>query len=142
LPGLPGLIVDTSLKDQFSLIPETDIPFSYVVAYGSNQYCKLATAAGDKICGLAAYDATAPSQVISALVPSYYGYHANEWAVRILRVGRMWALPNTPVNRGDAATFDATGALGAGGLLPLHGAVWMTEASVGDLAIVQINLNQ
>jgi hypothetical protein len=142
LPGLPGMIVDTSLKDQFSLVPETDIPFSFVVAYGSDDYCKLATGVADKVVGVALYDATAPTQVISALSAGYYGYRAYEWAVRILRVGRMWALPASAVSRGEAATFDNTGALRGAGGNPISGAVWMSDASIGDLAIVQFNLYQ
>jgi hypothetical protein len=140
LPGLPGMIVDTSLKDQYSLVPETDIPFSFVVAYGSDDYCKLATGAADKVVGIALYDSTAPTQVISALSAGYYGYRAYEWAVRILRVGRMWALPGSAVARGDAVSFDATGALGGPGGTALPGASWMSDASVGDLAVIQINL--
>jgi hypothetical protein len=140
LPGLPGMIVDTSLKDQYSLVPETDIPFSFVVAYGSDDYCKLATGVADKVVGIALYDATAPTQVVSALSAGYYGYRAYEWAVRILRVGRMWALPGSAVARGDLVSFDATGALGGPGGTPLPGASWMSDASVGDLAVIQINL--
>lgn len=138
--GLPGMIVDTGIKDQVSLVAETDIPFGFAVADGDTGtgYCKLATGGTDHIRGIAVRDWTSGVVTMGGGLTGYKAWH---WDTGILRVGRIWAQPTTAVKRGDPVGFDGTGALKTGGTA-IAGAYWDTDAKANQLAVVQINLNK
>jgi hypothetical protein len=137
-PGFPGMIVDTGLKDVISAVPETDIAFACAVAAGAKSgFCKLATAGGDYILGIAVASFTAGW--VDPVTGTQTAYKANSGSCSILRVGRIWAIPATAVKVGDPVGFDANGVLGAAGMTSVPGAVWATDAAANELAVVQIN---
>jgi hypothetical protein len=140
VPGFPGKIVDTGIKDVISLVPETDIPFACAVADGAkNGYCKLATAAGDHVVGIALNEWTA--SYADPVTGQLVGYRAGQWSCSVLRVGRVWAMAPVAVKRGDPVTVGADGVLGGTGGPSIPGCVWATDAAAEEMAVVQINKN-
>jgi hypothetical protein len=143
LPGLPGLIIDTGIKDEISRIPETNIPFGFAVADGATNagFCKLASATTDHVIGISVLDFTCFLTTIWG-TSAFYGYSTNAWSCRVLRVGRIWALPTTAVTRGAPVGFAADGSLSTGGTA-IKGAYWASDTpAANQLAAIQINLNQ
>lgn len=148
LPGLPGMLADKGPNNKLSAVPETDVPFGRFVMIGvsGDGYCRLAdpaVVAAQPIIGIAMRDMTSAGGTINLFGPQVDGFLANQYAIPIIRSGRVWMLANTRVIVGQSVTCREGGTAGAqpvaGGTL-VGGCRWRTSAPAGMLAILEVNI--
>lgn len=151
--GVAGLLADASgspKKTATYINPDDEIPFGRAVAKDSatDSACKLPDGAGVDIVGIAVRDSATEESDATA-----ENAYATESAVAVLRRGRIYVVVEEAVTPDDAVfvRHTANGLLTSlgifrtdndgGNALEITSARYVTSAGLGELAIVDINLD-
>jgi len=124
--GYPGMIATTNARDAFTHTIETSAA-GFGLAMGQGAADRGAVLGGAAFIGLTIADKSRDSEA----------YGIGETA-SLLRKGTMVVTASTAVNAGDAVTYDANGALGAGLANTIPGARFESTAQAGSLVRIYL----